>query len=53
MKNKGATPEARAGARMIIGPWGHGPTQSFGGVDFTPVANVNQFETELRFLIII
>ncbi len=49
MKNKGATPEARAGARMIIGPWGHGPTQSFGGVDFTPAANVNQFETELRF----
>jgi putative CocE/NonD family hydrolase len=49
MKNKGATPEARAGARMIIGPWGHGPTQSFGGVDFTPSANVNQFETELRF----
>jgi putative CocE/NonD family hydrolase len=49
MKNKGATPEAREGARMIIGPWGHGPTQSFGGVDFTPAANVNQFETELRF----
>ena len=49
MKNKGATPEARAGARMIIGPWGHGPTQSFGGIDFTPAANVNQFETELRF----
>ena len=49
MKNKGATTEARAGARMIIGPWGHGPTQSFGGVDFTPAAFVNQFETELRF----
>ncbi len=49
MKNKGATAEARAGARMIIGPWGHGPTQSFGGVDFTPAANVNQLETELRF----
>ncbi|HMI66426.1 MAG TPA: CocE/NonD family hydrolase [Cyclobacteriaceae bacterium] len=49
MKNKGATPEARAGARMVIGPWGHGPTQSFGGVDFTPAANINQLETELRF----
>ncbi len=49
MKNKGATPEARAGARMIIGPWGHGPSQSFGGVDFTPSAYVDQFETELRF----
>lgn len=49
MKNKGATPEARAGARMIIGPWGHGPSQSFGGVDFTPAAYVDQFETELGF----
>ena len=49
MKNKGATPEARAGARMIVGPWGHGPTQSFGGVDFTPAANISQFDTELRF----
>jgi putative CocE/NonD family hydrolase len=49
MKNKGATPEARAAARMIIGPWGHGPSQSFGGVDFTPSAYVDQFETELHF----
>jgi putative CocE/NonD family hydrolase len=49
MKNKGATPEARAGARMIIGPWGHGPSRSFGGVDFTADAYVDQFETELRF----
>jgi putative CocE/NonD family hydrolase len=49
MKNKGATPEARKGARMIIGPWGHGPSQSFGEVDFTPAALVEQFETELSF----
>ncbi len=49
MKHKGATPEARAGARMIIGPWGHGPSQSYGGVDFTPAAMVDQFQTELRF----
>jgi putative CocE/NonD family hydrolase len=49
MKNKGATPEARKGARMIIGPWGHGPSQSFGDVDFTPAALVEQFETELSF----
>lgn len=49
MKNKGATPEARAGAKMIIGPWGHGPSQTFGGVDFTPAAYVDQFKTELRF----
>ena len=49
MKNKGGSPQARAGARMIIGPWGHGSTQSFGDVDFTPVAHIDQFETELRF----
>jgi uncharacterized protein len=49
MKNHGATPEARAGARMIIGPWGHGSTQSYGGVDFTPVAFIDMFETQLRF----
>ncbi|MCF0070689.1 CocE/NonD family hydrolase [Dyadobacter sp. CY261] len=49
MKNKGATPEARNGARMIIGPWGHGPSQKFGDVDFTPAAYVDQFETELSF----
>jgi uncharacterized protein len=49
MKNHGATPEARAGARMIIGPWGHGPTQSFGGMDFTPAALIDMFELQLRF----
>jgi putative CocE/NonD family hydrolase len=49
MKNHGATQAARDGVRMIIGPWGHGPTQSFGGVDFTPAAMIDMFETQLRF----
>ena len=49
MKNKGANLKARAGAKMIIGPWGHGPSKSYGGVDFTESAYVDQFETELRF----
>jgi len=49
MKNHGATAEARNGARMIIGPWGHGPTQSFGGMDFTPDAYIDMFDTQLRF----
>ena len=49
MKNKAATPEARAGARMIIGPWGHGPSQAFGTVDFGPTANMKMFERELQF----
>jgi hypothetical protein len=49
MKNHGGSPEAKAGTRMIIGPWGHGPTQSFGGIDFTPAAFIDMFETQLRF----
>ena len=49
MKNHGGTPQARAGARMIIGPWGHGSSQSFGDVDFTPAAHIDQFQFELRF----
>lgn len=49
MKNKAATPHARAHTKMIIGPWGHGSTQSYGGVDFTPIAHIDQFELELRF----
>jgi len=49
VKNHGATPEARNGTRMIIGPWGHGPTQSFGGIDFTPAAMIDMFETQLAF----
>jgi putative CocE/NonD family hydrolase len=34
---------------MIIGPWGHGSTQSYGGVDFTPDAFIDMFELQLRF----
>jgi len=49
MRNKGATPEARKGARLIIGPWGHGPSKTFGGVDFTDAALLSQFDLELRF----
>lgn len=49
VKNHGSTPEARKGTRMIIGPWGHGPTQSYGGVDFTPDALIDMFDTQLAF----
>ncbi len=49
MRNGGATRESRAGARMLIGPWGHGPSQSFGGIDFGPTANVNMFDVQLQF----
>jgi hypothetical protein len=48
MKKNGATPEAREGARMIIGPWGHGPTQTFGGIDFTLDARLDMFQFHMR-----
>ncbi len=49
MRNKGGTPESRKEARLIIGPWGHGPSKSFGGVDFTDAAYISQTDMELRF----
>jgi uncharacterized protein len=49
MKQKAATEHAKKHTRMIIGPWGHGSTQKFGDVDFTPDANISQFEEELRY----
>lgn len=49
MKAKAANENARKHTRMIIGPWGHGPTQKFGDVDFGPQAYNDQFEEELRF----
>lgn len=49
MKQKAATEHARKHTRMIIGPWGHGPTRKYGDVDFGPDAYNDQFEEELRF----
>lgn len=49
MKKHGGSPEARAGARMIIGPWGHGPTRTFGGVDFTPDAFMDMYDLQIKF----
>lgn len=49
MKQKAANERARKNTRMIIGPWGHGPTQKYGDVDFGPQAKIDQFEEELRF----
>jgi len=49
MKQKAATDAARKHSRMIIGPWGHGPTQKYGDVDFGKDAMIDQFEEELRF----
>lgn len=49
LRNHGGTEAARRGARMIVGPWGHGPTQKFGDVDFGLGAMRNPFERELQF----
>jgi putative CocE/NonD family hydrolase len=48
-RNRGGTEAARRGARMIVGPWGHGASQKYGDVDFGPEAMRNAFERELQF----
>ena len=34
MSQKGATEQARRMSHLVIGPWGHGPTQKFGATRF-------------------
>lgn len=49
VRRQGATDAARRETKMIIGAWGHGPSQKFGDVDFGPQAMRRQFERELRW----
>jgi putative CocE/NonD family hydrolase len=49
MRRTGGTEKARRESKMIIGAWGHGPSQKFGDVDFGPTANRDMFERELRW----
>lgn len=49
MKNKGGTPEARKGTKLLVGPWGHGPSTKFGDLDFGAHAFVDLYEEELRY----
>ena len=49
MRNEGGTEEARTQSRMMIGPWGHGVSQSFGGWDFGPDAVVDASKRERQF----
>ena len=44
MRRNGGTEKARRESKMIIGAWGHGPSQKFGDVDFGPTANRDLFE---------
>jgi hypothetical protein len=49
MSQKGASAEARRGSQIVIGPWGHGPSQKFGALDFGPEANVDALALQLRW----
>jgi len=49
LRAKGATEAARKGAKMIIGPWGHGASQKYGDIDFGPLAMRSLFDMELRW----
>jgi putative CocE/NonD family hydrolase len=49
MRNHGGTAEARKGARMIVGPWGHGASKAFGGIEFGEHAFIDLRERELQF----
>jgi len=49
MSRKGATEQARRLSNIVIGPWGHGPSQKFGALDFGPDANVDALALQLRW----
>jgi uncharacterized protein len=49
MRRTGGTEKARRESKMIIGAWGHGPSQKYGDVDFGPTANRNFFDRQLRW----
>lgn len=51
MVQAGATPTARQGQRLIVGPWGHASRgqRSFGEIDFGPEAALNLAGLEVRW----
>jgi putative CocE/NonD family hydrolase len=49
MSTKGGSEVARKKSRMLIGPWGHGPSRKFGEMDFGAHAQVDELATALRF----
>lgn len=49
MSKKGKTETARKGSNLIIGPWGHGPSQITGDVDFGETAPVDSSAVSLRW----
>ncbi len=49
VRKHGASARARELSRMIIGPWGHGPSQKFGDLDFGPEAARRLADFERRW----
>jgi putative CocE/NonD family hydrolase len=49
MRKQGGSERARRESRMIVGPWGHGPTRVVGDVDFGVIAMRRLFDLELRW----
>jgi uncharacterized protein len=49
MRAHGGSERARQESRMIIGPWGHGPSQKYGDVDFGPEAVFSLGDRELMW----
>ncbi len=49
MKKHGGTAAARAGTKLLVGPWGHGPGTRFGDLEFGDHAYIDIFEEEVRY----
>jgi len=49
MSRQGKTETARQKSRMVIGPWGHGPSQRTGDLDFGARADIEQEAVALRW----
>jgi putative CocE/NonD family hydrolase len=49
MSQRGGSDEARRLSNIVIGPWGHGPSQKYGALDFGPEANVDPNVVQLRW----
>jgi len=49
MRTKGGSEAARKQSRMVIGPWGHGPSRKFGDLDFGVSADKKLIDYEFAF----
>lgn len=49
MRARGGSEKARRETKLIVGPWGHGPSRRVGDVEFSEDAGLDQFARELRW----